>query len=111
MAYILLAGGIGLVNAFDGPGRQSFIAEMVGREDLPNPSPLNSLMGNGARVIGPAWGILLPLSARHGALRSTGISFLAVIVGLWPMQVKPHQPLHFMEISMEAINQRHSICF
>src|SRR5690242_2429009 len=33
---ILLAGGVGLVNAFDGPARQAFIVEMVGREDLPN---------------------------------------------------------------------------
>src|SRR6185369_2088799 len=32
---ILLAGGLGLVNAFDGPARQAFIVEMVGREDLP----------------------------------------------------------------------------
>jgi MFS family permease len=95
---ILLAGGIGLVNAFDGPGRQSFIAEMVGREDLPNAIALNSLMGNGARVIGPALGgILLAVVGAAWCFTINGISFLAVIVGLWAMQVKPHQPLHFME--------------
>jgi len=95
---ILLAGGIGLVNAFDGPGRQSFIAEMVGREDLPNAIALNSLMGNGARVIGPALGgILLAVVGAAWCFTINGISFLAVIIGLWAMQVKPHQPLHFME--------------
>jgi len=95
---ILLAGGIGLVNAFDGPGRQSFIAEMVGREDLPNAIALNSLMGNGARVIGPALGgILLAVVGAAWCFTINGISFLAVIIGLWAMQVKPHQPLYLME--------------
>ena len=95
---ILLAGGIGLVNAFDGPGRQAFIVEMVGREDLPNAIALNSLMGNGARVIGPALGgILLAVVGAAWCFTINGISFLAVIIGLWAMQVRPHQPLHLME--------------
>src|SRR5215470_18213366 len=51
---IVLAILLGFVNAFDIPVRQSFIAEMVGREDLINAIALNSSMTNGARVIGPA---------------------------------------------------------
>ncbi|MGA7607865.1 MAG: MFS transporter [Anaerolineales bacterium] len=95
---ILLAGGIGLVNAFDGPGRQAFLVEMVGRDDLSNAIALNSLMGNGARVIGPALGgILLAVVGAAWCFTINGISFLAVIIGLWAMQVKPHQPLHLME--------------
>ena len=95
---ILLAGGLGLVNAFDGPGRQAFVVEMVGREDLPNAIALNSLMVNGARVIGPALGgILLAVVGTAWCFTINGISYLAVIIGLWVMQVQPHRPLHLME--------------
>ena len=80
---ILLAGGIGLVNAFDGPGRQAFVVEMVGRDDLPNAIALNSLMVNSARVIGPALGgILLAVVGAAWCFTINGISFLAVIIGL-----------------------------
>ena len=51
---LVLAALLGVVNAFDIPGRQSFLVEMVGREDLMNAIALNSSMFNGARVIGPA---------------------------------------------------------
>jgi len=95
---ILLAGGLGLVNAFDGPGRQAFVVEMVGREDLPNAIALNSLMVNSARVIGPALGgILLAIVGAAWCFTINGISFLAVIIGLWAMQVQPHRPLILME--------------
>src|SRR5580704_4075935 len=51
---IVLATMLGIVNAFDVPARQSFLIEMVGREDLLNAIALNSSMFNGARVAGPA---------------------------------------------------------
>src|SRR6476469_8753069 len=50
----VLAGCLGVVNAFDIPARQSFVVEMVSREDLLNAIALNSSMFNGARVVGPA---------------------------------------------------------
>jgi MFS family permease len=49
-----LATLLGTVNAFDVPARQSFLIEMVGREDLLNAIALNSSMFNGARLVGPA---------------------------------------------------------
>src|ERR1700722_11777317 len=51
---IILATLLGIVNAFDVPARQSFLIEMVGREDLLNAIALNSSMFNLARVAGPA---------------------------------------------------------
>ena len=45
---------LGVVNAFDIPARQSFLVDMVGKEDLMNAIALNSSMFNGARVVGPA---------------------------------------------------------
>src|SRR5512140_1399795 len=53
---ILLATLLGVVSAVDAPTRQAFTVEMVGRGDLTNAIALNSIMFNGARVIGPALG-------------------------------------------------------
>ncbi|MGH8297483.1 MAG: MFS transporter, partial [Steroidobacteraceae bacterium] len=45
----------GLINAFDMPGRQAFLVQMVeNRGDLANAIAINSSMVNGARLIGPA---------------------------------------------------------
>jgi MFS family permease len=52
---ILLAAVQGIINAFDMPGRQSFLVQMVDdRQDLGNAIAINSSMANGARLVGPA---------------------------------------------------------
>lgn len=95
---VLLAAGLGLVNAFDGPGRQAFVVEMVGREDLPNAIALNSLMFNSARVVGPAMGgLLLAILGTAWCFTINGLSYLAVIAGLWAMQVQPHNSKPLLE--------------
>ncbi len=87
---IVLAAGLGLVNSFDSPGRQAFVVEMVGREDLPNAIALNSLMFNSARVVGPALGgLLLALVGAAWCFTINGISYLAVIWSLWAMELHP----------------------
>ena len=50
---------LGVVNMFDNPARQTFVIEMVGKDDLSNAVSLNSIVMNGARVIGPAIGGVL----------------------------------------------------
>ncbi len=40
----VLAALLGVVNAFDIPGRQSFLVDMVGKEDLMNISPMITAM-------------------------------------------------------------------
>ena len=85
-----LAACLGLVNAFDIPARQSFIVEMVGKEDLMNAIALNSSMFNSARMIGPAVAGVLVASIGEGwCFFANGISYLAVIAGLLMMQVMP----------------------
>jgi MFS family permease len=80
---VVLAVLLGVVNAFDIPVRQSFIAEMVEREDLINAIALNSTMVNGARVIGPAIaGVLVSLVGEGWCFLINGLSYLAVIIGL-----------------------------
>lgn len=73
---------VGVVNAFDVPARQSFVVELVGKEDLINGIALNSSMFNLARVIGPAVaGLLIGVVGIAGCFLLNGISYIAVIIG------------------------------
>ena len=73
---------LGVVNAFDIPGRQSFLVDMVGKDDLMNAIALNSSMFNGARVIGPAIaGILVAKIGEGWCFFANAISYIAVIIG------------------------------
>jgi MFS family permease len=95
---VLLAAGLGFVNAFDAPARQAFVVEMVGREDLPNGIALNSLMFNSARVVGPAaGGLLLAAVGPAWCFTINGLSFFAVILGLAAMQLGPHRRVNLAE--------------
>jgi MFS family permease len=85
----VLAALLGVVNAFDMPGRQSFIVDMVGKEDLMNAIALNSSMFNGARVVGPAVAGILVASIGEGwCFFANAVSYIAVIVGLMMMRVQ-----------------------
>ena len=87
----MLAALLGVVNAFDIPGRQSFLVDMVGKEDLMNAIALNSSMFNGARVMGPAVaGILVARMGEGWCFFVNGVSYIAVIAGLLMMNV--HAP-------------------
>ena len=85
---ILLAALLGVVNAFDAPARQAFVSEIVTREDLPNAIAMNSMMFNSARVIGPAIaGLTLAAVGAAWCFTINGISFLAVLISLWVMDL------------------------
>jgi len=87
----ILAALLGIVNAFDIPGRQAFLVDMVGKEDLMNAIALNSSMFNGARVIGPAVaGVLVARWHEGWCFFANGVSYIAVIIGLLCMRV--HAP-------------------
>jgi MFS family permease len=84
---LILAALLGVSNAFDMPGRQSFVVEMVSREDLYNAIALNSTMFNSARIVGPAIaGILIGTIGVAGCFLLNGVSFIAVIIGLFLMK-------------------------
>ncbi len=91
----VLAALLGIVNAFDIPARQSFLVDMVGKEDLMNAIALNSSMFNGARIVGPAIaGILVAKIGEGWCFFANAVSYIAVIIGLLMMQVQPrsHRP-------------------
>lgn len=79
--HIILIGFLeGITDAFDIPTRQSFIVEIVGKEDLMNALALNSSLFNGARAIGPAVaGVLIALVGVAGCFFVNGLSYLAVV--------------------------------
>ena len=81
----------GLFAAFDMPTRQSFIVEIVPKEDVPSAVALNSSIFNAARALGPAVaGLLLAARVKIGVV-FLGNAFLslAVIVGLLLVRLPP----------------------
>ena len=81
----------GLINAFDMPGRQSFLVQMVDdRNDLSNAIAINSSMANGARLIGPAIaGLVIGATSEGWCFLIDGVSYLAVIASLLMMRIEP----------------------
>lgn len=83
----LLALTLGTVNAFDGPVRQSFVVELVGRDQLVNAVALNSSIFNVARIIGPAVaGIAIALFGLSLAFFFNAGSFVAVLIAYMLMR-------------------------
>ncbi|UCH59104.1 MAG: MFS transporter, partial [Anaerolineales bacterium] len=90
---VLLALCLGVANAFDAPGRQAFVTEMVDRKDLTNAIALNSTMFNSATAVGPAVaGLTYAAVGPAWCFTINGITFLAVISALALMKLKPLQP-------------------
>lgn len=91
---IFLSFLIGCINTFDVPARHSFVIEMVEKkEDLGNAIALNSLMFNGARLIGPSIaGVLLATAGEGMCFLINGISFVFVIASLLLMKMNLKKP-------------------
>lgn len=83
---------LGVVNAFDGTARQTFVKDMVGKEDLMNAIALNSATFNMSRLIGPALaGLALATVGAGWCFLLNGLSFLAVIAALLRMKLPPFE--------------------
>jgi MFS family permease len=79
----------GLINAFDMPGRQAFVVEMVeNREHLGNAIALNSSMVNAARLLGPSIaGLVIAGFGEGWCFLIDGFSYIAVIASLLMMRI------------------------
>lgn len=90
---IALAAFNGIVSSFDMPGRQAFVVKMVNLGDLSNAIALNSLIVNGARVVGPAVaGLLIAAVGTATCFFLNGLSYLAVIWSLLAMTLAQEEP-------------------
>ena len=88
---LVLSAVQGVVNAFDMPGRQSFMVQMVdSRDDLSNAIAINSSMVNFARLLGPSLaGIVIAATGEGWCFLIDGISYIAVVYSLLAMRVDP----------------------
>jgi MFS family permease len=79
----------GIINAFDMPGRQAFMVQMVeDRRDLSNAIAINSSMVNMARLVGPSLaGMLIAVSSEGWCFLIDGVSYMAVIASLLLMRI------------------------
>jgi MFS family permease len=86
---LILSSFQGLVNAFDMPGRQAFMVQMVeDRSDLSNAIAINSSMVNVARLVGPSLaGLVIAASSEGWCFLIDGVSYIAVIISLLMMRV------------------------
>src|SRR5512140_1495946 len=83
----------GTAQAFGGPAYQSLVPSLVEKKDLPNAIALNSIQFNLARVIGPLLaGAALAAFGMVSCFTLNGLSFLAVIVALFSLNVR-HTPI------------------
>lgn len=90
----LFAGLMGCISAFDSPVRQTFIAELVGDEDLPNAIGLNSTLFNSAQLIGPAvGGVMIAAIGTAWLFFINGLSFVAVLISLTKMRIDEFRQL------------------
>ena len=80
---LVFAACFGVTNAFDAPARQSFVSDMVSRENASNAVALNSASFNMARLIGPAVGGIAIVALGSGwVFVANAATFLAMIVAL-----------------------------
>jgi MFS family permease len=83
----------GLVTSLDNPTRQSFYAEMVEPGELANAVSLNAAIMTGTRIVGPALaGVLIATIDIAPCFLLDGVSYLAVIGGLWLMRPSELHP-------------------
>jgi MFS family permease len=91
---LILSAFQGCINAFDMPGRQSFMMEMVeDRADLSNAIAINSSMVNLARLVGPSLaGMLIAVTSEGWCFFVDGVSYIAVIASLLMMRLPQLNP-------------------
>jgi len=109
---VILSVFLGIINAFDGPARQSFVVDMVARkEDLGNAIALNSFIVNGARFIGPSIaGMIIGIWNEGGCFLINALSFPGIIAALLAMDIhrgrlhrRPSHILHELKMGIEYV--------
>ena len=90
----VVAACLGVVSAFDMPARQAFVVQTVDRETLLNAVALNSVLFNGARIVGPALAslcIAVPWLGVSGCFFLNSASYIAALIALGRIRVV-HEP-------------------
>ena len=110
LLLLLLGLFLGCINAVDIPVRQSFVPDMLEKEeDLGNAIALNSSLVNGARLLGPSIaGILIATVGEGMCFFINGLSYIAVIAALFAMRIvfrpRTAERSHFIENLKEGFS-------
>ncbi|MFX1818553.1 MFS transporter [Pseudarthrobacter sp. CC4] len=95
---------LGIASAIDAPSRQSFVSELVGRDNISNAVALNSASFNTARLTGPAIaGVLIAWMGTGPVFLLNAASFAAVIVSLFRIRTAELVP------AAPATRSRHQV--
>ena len=98
---LIAAAATGTINTFDVPARQSFVIEMVGKQDLMNAIALNSSVFNGAAVVGPSLaGVIIGAVGVPICFLANSVSYLAAVAALLlmrnlPVVMREHHEQHW----------------
>jgi MFS family permease len=94
---LVLAGALGVVSAIDTPVRQSFVVEMVGKDDLANAVGINSTIFNAGRILGPAVaGVMIAAVGTGWAFlvnAASSVAVLSALVAMRPAELFPSPPV------------------
>jgi len=90
---LVLALFLGIFSALEIPVRQSFVADLVPRRDIPSAIGLNSSLFNGARIVGPSLaGLIVGVAGEGLCFLINAVSFLIILMCLWAMRLEPKPP-------------------
>lgn len=97
---------LGVINAIDTPARQSYVVEMVGKEDLHSAIALNSGIFNSARIVGPAVsGFVISLTGIGFAFILNAFSFIAVIIALFFITTEKYMNNQTLQHPFESLKE------
>jgi len=96
---------VGLGQSFGGPAYSALLPTLVNSEDLANAIAMNSIQFNLARIIGPTiGGLAYTVFGATWCFTLNGVSYLAVIVSLFMIQVK-FVPLRSREPILKSMKE------
>lgn len=102
----------GIINAFDLPTRQAFLAETVDKKNLSNAIALYSSLVSVSSLLGPALTGVLILKIGSGlCFLIDGISYVGVIIGLLAMRFAPKKVLISVRKPLEELKASLTFAF
>ncbi len=104
---VVISFSFGTINAVANPSRNTFLLELVeSKANLPNAIALNALIMNSSRFVGPSIaGAVLAFAGEAWCFTLNALSYLALIVALLMMRVKPVVQPAVLEHWFEGLKQ------
>ncbi len=103
---------LGVVNVFDMPARQSFVPQLVPREEMSNAIALSGILLNGSRLIGPAVaGLIIARVGEASCFWLNSLSYVAVVASLLMIRPRAAEPRDESETELERIKGGLLYCY